>query len=293
MEVAIITRERENNLLNCILSIVKNSDLPKSIIIVKSKPFKNKHIFSQIRNLLVSKGIKLKYRQIDDLGISYSRNIAISMVEDNIYGFIDDDEYCSPEWINTAKNILLKHSNVMALTGYKDIYCQDNYWNLVWRELCKSAENKEGYTEFATSSNTFYRTQFIKKHHLKYDNDFKTSSEDFVFSQKVKQANGRMWYSHRVRVKHKFRTSMISIIKQWFDYGKTIYLFEYKYIVKNTINPINIKRFIFQGIRTKNKNPTLIPGLITIDLSLICGYLYSTLMILFKNNSNRIKYALV
>ena len=41
-------------------------------------------------------------------------------------------------------------------------------------------------------------------------------------------------------------------------------------------------RFIFQGIKVENKNLVLIPGLIIIDLSLICGYLYSIFLILIK-----------
>jgi len=275
MEIAIISREREKNLLRCISFIVRNTILPSSIIIVKTGSFKNKTILQRIRKIIRSAGITLKYKKVKDLGISHARNVACSLVKDTIFAFLDDDEICPKNWIDTATKILLKHQDVIAVTGYKDIYYKRNYWNLIWKELCKKTERLEGYTNFATSSNTFYRIQFLRDAHITYDRSFKTSSEDLVLSQKIKLAHGHMWFSHTLTIWHTYRTSILEMIKQWFDYGRTILTFKYKYVhAHNAKRSICINDFIFQGIKTHTKKLILIPGLLIIDVSFLFGYAY-------------------
>jgi glycosyltransferase involved in cell wall biosynthesis len=291
MEIAIITREREEKLLKCIKHVANNSVIPHSIIIVKTRPFVKNEILVQIKNILIQAGIRLKYKQINDFGISYARNMALSMVTDDIFAFIDDDEICPKNWIKTAENILSKHQNVTLLTGYKEIFFKNNYWNHVWKELCKRSEKAECFTEFATSSDTFYRISLIKKYNIVFDNDFNTSSEDLVFSHKVIQRGGLIWFSYKVKVKHEFRTSLLSMVRQWFDYGKTTYLFQYKYINSGSfLNSLSNILYLLQGIRTEDKKFNLIPGLIVVDISFGCGYLYKALTTVFKNNVIKYKY---
>lgn len=284
MEIAIVTKEREYDLLNCIKHIIQNTDLPKSVIIIKTNPFKEKSIYLKIKHLLRLKGIKLKYKQINNFGISFARNVALSLVNDEIFGFIDDDEFCPNTWIKTAKNIFKRHPEVIAVTGYKNIYYKNNYWNLIWKELIKNGAGTEGYSEFATSSNTFYRTNFLRRNGIDYDLDFKSSSEDLVLCQKIKRAGGKIYYTYKLQVMHKFRSSMIDIIKQWFDYGETVYLFKSKYIKKeNFSNSIDIERFIWQGIKVQSKNLLLIPGLLLIDITFFIGYFHGMIKFFLKN----------
>lgn len=273
-DIIIITKNRYDTLLRCVKNIVSNTVSPQKIIIIHSQKPSLCITKKQIIRICKQHHISIVYRHVDDLGISYSRNKGLLLVTSDIFAFIDDDEIPPPNWIETACTFLAKHPEITVICGPKIPHIQHNYWNDVWGSLYRPQDRYAGFTDFAGSSNAFYRTKIFKKYHISYDVQFATSSEDRVVCFQLENAGAKIYYDYRLFTHHDFRTTTKQFIYQWLDYGKTMFAFANKYKkVASVRGHIDFISHSLCGYPVMGENIDKIPGLIVCDASFIIGYL--------------------
>lgn len=272
IDIAIITHNRDEQLFRCVTHICCNSQLPQSIIIIHSQPPRKCTQKAQISNLCRRVGVSLTYVHVPHKGISYSRNIALKHINSPIFGFIDDDEYSSNNWIKFAAEYFKSNESIHVLSGPKTPTNPENYSSKIWYEIYKSSLNDVTTTNFVTSSNTFYKTSFIKKNNIVFDNDFSESSEDCVFSFKLSSSGAKMIFHKNLVVYHDFRTHIIDLFHQWFGYGKSTAFFQQKYYGRGRLSALTSGLKSIQGYQLISaKNAPLAIGLLLIDLAYLLG----------------------
>lgn len=273
IDVLIVTNKRHAILLRCVEGILRNSVLPKKIIIIQSDAPALCTTKKKILALCKKKGVLPVYRHITKRGISDKRNMAISYVTSSFFAYIDDDEIPPVDWLYKGLSFLVKHKNVSVVFGPKLPNIPDNYWNGVWKIITK-VDQQSCYGSFATSSNGFYRTDFIKKNRIGYDPEFVDSSEDRVFSFRILEAGGKIYYLKNLITYHDFRTTFGGFVEQWIEYGYTMCLFNHKYYQVTKVSA-HMKRLwqLLQGVRAGKGLSVYTVGLICCDLSFAAGYL--------------------
>jgi cellulose synthase/poly-beta-1,6-N-acetylglucosamine synthase-like glycosyltransferase len=275
IDVIIITKHRDDTLLRCVIHLLLNSIVPKQIIIIHanipSRCSTKKHVLKLCKQFQVH----CVYKHVKDKGISYSRNVGLSLVQNEVFSFIDDDEIPSESWIQQAVSFFTKHPYVSVISGPKLPNNPHNYWNQIWECIYRPG-SVSGGVDFVTSSNTFYRRHILTQHHITYDLQFATSSEDYVFSHKLKKAGASLYYHNKLVVYHDFRTTMGGFMRQWFDYGKTTYTFDtlYRHVSTFYDHLDNLWNRL-QGVRAYNGIPFYFPGLLICDISFLTGYIRS------------------
>lgn len=280
IDIAIVTHSRDEQLLRCISHILGNSRLPRQIIIIHSQPARYCTTKPQIMRLCRQVGVQIRYIHASHRGISYSRNIAVRHVTSPLFGFIDDDEYPPADWLERVHGIFTAAPSVQVVSGPKIPSDLSNYWNRIWYELYRRSLGDVAETDFVTSSNSFFRTGFIRKYGIGFDEEFRTSSEDLVFSHRLINHGATMMYYGTVVDYHDFRTTLSGFVRQWYGYGRTMALFEKKYMGLSGSASWHRVRHISRGCRLLRESGFSIwPGLILLDLSLWAGYLSFSLQL--------------
>jgi hypothetical protein len=279
IDIIIVTKDRYDTLLRCVEYILRNLVLPRRIIIVHAQQASLCRTKKKIIRLCLEKKTTLIYRHVHDYGISYSRNIGVSLVKSSIFGFIDDDELPPINWISNAMHFLSTYKNISVVSGPKLANIRNNYWNNVWVSIYAPEQHSSGIVDFATSSNTFYRTKVFREHNITYDIEFATSSEDRVVSHKLLAAKAVIYYWDSLYVFHDFRKTMRSFVSQWFDYGLVFCSFseKYRHVVSIPEHILDMLRSTC-GIRSIPGHLIYAPGLIICDLFFSYGYIKGWLL---------------
>jgi len=233
IDVIIISQKRTLSLLRTVVSILNNNLLPKQLIIIQANKQANALLIeSLIKKLCQNKKITLCFKKVTDQGISYSRNMGLKMVKSTFFCFIDDDEIAPQNWLATAQKILEKNPNLTAINGPKiPTEIKNNYFHWLNYELIvKKTLKKIRTVNFVTSGNGFFRSNFIKKHHLDFDNDFTRASEDEVFCHKLKLAGAKFKFFPSIFVYHDTSKKISQFAKQFFTYGQMGIRFHHRYL---------------------------------------------------------------
>lgn len=273
VDVAIITYNRYDMVFRCISHILTSNYLPKNIIIIHSKPAKECQTKEKIVQLCEMAKVNLKYIHVQQKGISYSRNQAVKHVESPFYAFLDDDEYPTENWLNIGYQVLKNNPEIVAVSGPKDTVNKSSYWSKVWAEIYKSSFSYVGEADFVTSGNTFFRKSFIDKNKIKYDDAFTNSSEDKVFSLRIQQKKGKMYFHKDLIEFHNFRDTPIELYKQWYGYGISMKRYAKLHLNKKNLGTLGFLIESVQGVKLLNwNNIHMLPALLFIDIAYILGF---------------------
>lgn len=282
IDIVITTKGGSTQLLKCVTFISKNNPLPHQIIVVDNNDEFSEELFQQIKTICSKKNLHLKYLFKTKIGLSRARNLCLSQVDAPYYAFIDQDEYVHSKWISKLINFLNLHKDVDVVTGVKKSTDPNNYWNMIWDEIYRPGLTFQGPVDFASSSNTCYRTKFIRKNHITYDDSFTKSSEDRVFSYRLTQAHAKICFSAKIWLYHDFRNTFKSFIHQWLEYGKSMFTYHHKYLDKSLHK--QFKYYISSLHPTRLDTPlTLLPGFLLLNLTYSFGYLKGSLLQLRDN----------
>ena len=107
VSVIIVTKDRGNQLIECIDSFINNSYKPLEIIVVDNAS-----------NVPVEKMLKIKYKNIilvrndENKGAAEGRNIGISAAKGKYLLFSDDDAVASVNMVSELVNVFKKYENV-------------------------------------------------------------------------------------------------------------------------------------------------------------------------------------
>lgn len=120
ISVLIITRNRENDLDECLNSLSNQSTIPFEIIIIDNDSSDNTREVCK----RFGKELPVKYYLEKKIGIPYARNKSIKKAEGEILAFLDDDCIASKTWIQNIKKRFGEDRKLDALAGLSK-----SYWN--------------------------------------------------------------------------------------------------------------------------------------------------------------------
>lgn len=281
-DVLIVSRERLDSLWHCCQAVLNNSLLPKTLIIIQANNSANaKQVKEKISKIARSKGLSLIFKNVADLGISYSRNLALHEVTSPYFAFIDDDEIVPSNWLSVAATIWKKYPDLTAISGPKiPKQIEQNYWHWVFYKLIiEPTLQQEQTVDFVTSGNSFFKTAFVRKNQITFDNSFARASEDEVFSLKLQQAGALFKFFPQLTVQHQTKTKFKAICQQFFTYGEMGLRFHHEY---HDPYSKKIKRFLkclffikpFQIGQWQKNNPKLNFGYLSINSAYRLGRIW-------------------
>ena len=282
IDVIIVTKNRDKQLLLCIEHLCTNTINPKNLIVIDSSESVRLKTQKRIASICKHKNIFLNYCKVNPIGVGFSRNVGLGKIKSPHFAFLDDDEIAPRDWIYKISKIFKSKKDIHVLAGPKIPLLKNNYWHRVMRTLIEKEFQFVGSVETIPSGNSIYLTSFITKHKLNFDERFKQCSEDQAFSLELKKRDANIYFHREVWVKHDTRRELIPFIRQWFYYGINKYLFQMLYLGGGRIferskfdkNLHNFKKtFPYFG---KLGNISIWPGLVILNLAFLFGYLYAS-----------------
>lgn len=277
IDIIIATYKGYSQLSKSVTHIASNSHLPYQLIIVDNNSSPDQDEILKIKSIAKKHALSLQYICSPNIGLSNARNLGIQHVKSAYFAFIDQDEYIHRDWVKTLISWMKKHPNVDVVTGPKKGTKPNNYWNYVWYSLYKFGKQYEGIIDFATSSNSCYKTEFVKKHKIFFDPQFRSSSEDFVYSFLLRKKHAKMYFSTDIWLHHDFRDSFSSFFKQWLGYGESMYLYHQKYHSITTKHPKVLFINFMNSLQTQVSNIWVVPGIFILNLAYTIGYIKAVL----------------
>jgi GT2 family glycosyltransferase len=111
LSVAIATCGRPEALRTCLRAITGQSRPPDQVIIVDQDPL------PETAQIIASSGLRVDYRQQERLGLSASRNLALSMAVGNVLAVTDDDCFPDPGWSAALERGFASSPHPTGVTG--------------------------------------------------------------------------------------------------------------------------------------------------------------------------------
>ncbi|QQG44338.1 MAG: glycosyltransferase [Candidatus Roizmanbacteria bacterium] len=231
VSAAIVTKNRPKSLQKCLMSLVKQTILPKEILIIDSSDDdKTKKLIS-----LFKRQLNLKYIFESKTGISNARNRALKETAGEILAFIDDDCEASPNWIEEIVKAHHKYPQVVAIQGSCSIFPKDDLLSSVSQEeydIWISNNLKKDNKLFTLDlENSSFKTALLSKLDLSFDPFFTKNyyCEDIDFGKKLLAKKQIIIYYPLIKIGSWRRKSLLSFLKQRFLKGKGRALIDYKW----------------------------------------------------------------
>jgi len=230
MEVSIIipTYEREEDLREVLYSILRQTKLPKEVVIVDdSEGNKTRDLIKRFRKDFLAKGIALEYlskrREIRE-NLAASKNVGVTHVKGEITFFLDDDIVLDEDYIKEILKVYERYSDALGVQGYIkkrlpinhlfNCTCKIFYLDHFEKDKCKLLPSDKtvypllppnGVIKTQWLSGTAsYRSHILKKY--KFDEKLRKYSlgEDKDFSYRIsKHYSGAFYMTPYAKAFHK------------------------------------------------------------------------------------------
>lgn len=117
LSVIICTANRENYLRTCLTSLLNQSlsDILYEIIIINNVPNEDVSVRKVIEDLGLSG--KVIYAIEPKEGLSFARNLGLSLAHGNILAFIDDDAVADKYWLEEILGVYKKYPDAVVVGG--------------------------------------------------------------------------------------------------------------------------------------------------------------------------------
>lgn len=117
ISIVICTRNRKQDLTECIKSIYKQTLPPKDIIIVDGSDTRG--LYPELKQYLLRKDIKISYIHTTKPGLTRQRNLGIKNCSGDYLIFLDDDTVLYEDYIKEVMNVFDTYSaeNIGGVTG--------------------------------------------------------------------------------------------------------------------------------------------------------------------------------
>jgi len=110
VSIAICTRERPDDLVRCLTSMVGLVERPLEILVIDNAPE------SDATRLAVSRFAGVQYHREPQRGLSAARNTALALASGDVVAFADDDVVVHPDWVARIR-ACFSDPKVMVATG--------------------------------------------------------------------------------------------------------------------------------------------------------------------------------
>lgn len=210
ISVAIVTRNREKFLKECITSLFAQTVPPDELLIIDNNSSDNT---KKVTKRLTKKApFRIRYFLEKHVGYAYGYNSGLENSENNWIIFIDDDCIASPDWLKKYLEEIAKFPKTAAFLGRSRTLYNTNCWSLCswiltehWK--VKNINNKAILNlEILDNKNIAYRKDFLQKHKLKFRTkitpEWNGAGEDVDLGMRIQKNGGKAIYCHHATVKH-------------------------------------------------------------------------------------------
>jgi glycosyltransferase involved in cell wall biosynthesis len=295
ISVAIVTRNREAYLEECLRSIIKQTVMPSEVVIIDNASNDGtKYLSKKYSNIL-----PIKYYFESKIGTAYARNKALAVSLSPVTAFLDDDCIASSDWLKEIDRAHRKNPHVLAIQGscrvipFKGalsyVY-QTSYYH--WLSNLTYGQNKLLTLDTANAS---FKNDLVKKLSIKFDTKFTKYCDDEDFCQQIIIKNKEVLYWPKALVGSRRRMSRSEFFKERFRKGLAKAIFDQKWnriLKRNTVSlqGLNIKlRGFYNPPKSRVRQVILNPNsnnLLTFfnkkDKSILLMYKIRLITILFE-----------
>ncbi|OQX70525.1 MAG: hypothetical protein B6D62_04700 [Candidatus Cloacimonas sp. 4484_275] len=141
--VIVATKDRFENVLSCLESVMKQSVLPETFIVVDAS--EKDGLQTQLKNKLADSSIELIYIKAEP-GLTRQRNLGIKANRNELVLFLDDDVVLDKKYLEQMKRIFSedKKRKIGGATGFITNTSDYNKFSKFIRKLFCLAEIKKG-----------------------------------------------------------------------------------------------------------------------------------------------------
>ncbi len=206
----------EKTIERCINSILEQSIKPSNILILNDSSTDNTlEILKRYEGL-----IRIKSNP-SNLGLSYSRNIAVNELKTRYIASIDADVELNKYWLEILYSNILKNDATLAGGRMYEKYLNNPFNH--WRSLRIGQEwgDKDlNDPSFIFGCNNILDTERVEKKDIYlFDGDyFKTNGEDLEFCKYLKKKNLKLFYSSKAICHHLQNDDAKSLSNRYWRY---------------------------------------------------------------------------
>jgi len=221
LAVAIVTRNRADNLCDCLCSVFSQQRLPDQVLVVDNASTDNTaKVCDRFRH-----EYNLDYVYCSIPGISHARNAALNACRASIICFTDDD--CEPDstWMGSIEAFVRSRPDCSAIQGRIDNFYPESITAMLTqfqRDLMDQTSVNDGVVEraeFCCTSNFACHMPTIVRYGLRFDPAL-IAGEDIDIGRQFLSAGKLIGYADKAVIRHKWKTSPVSYLKRRFATGK-------------------------------------------------------------------------
>jgi len=120
ISIVIPTFNREEDLMDALLSILRQKKLPKEVVVVDdSENDRTRNLIKKMRKSFLDKGVSVKYlRNPRGKSTSSARNVGATCATGEIILFLDDDVILDDDYISEILEVYERHPDAVGVQGY-------------------------------------------------------------------------------------------------------------------------------------------------------------------------------
>ncbi len=246
ISVAIITKNRLDNLQECLAALANQSVLPNEIIIIDGS--QNQATRTAAKELLSQLRIPFQYIYEQKRGYSVARNRALAAATHPWIASIDDDCVAHKDWVKQIQIFTKRYPQAAAILGKSETTFPKNIFALTtkFRELQWKipgmTENRVTDPEVMDLKNCALNRSFFAFHHIRFDQRPPHYAvwrhDDLDLGMQIWKRGGDVFFNKRMVVFHKDPSTIVEFLKQlWVDcMWDTAYRHKWKNYLKTTTN---------------------------------------------------------
>ena len=276
VSVVIVTKNRENDLKQCLGSLLTQSSKLDQLVIVDNNSSDNTQEIAE--NLQKNSNFLIKYVLEKKVGYPTIYNRGLKEAKYDWVAFIDDDCVAEIDWFEKIKSrvSLSKAQDLIAILGFADTYQKNNVFSLVtnffdyiWKEAGHFSGRVTDF-EILDNKNIVYNKKLLLKNSLIFDEtrvkEMNGASEDCDLGRQINSVSGKAFYDKKIIVSHKdpnnflwFWKKYLASVRAYRSFSNKWQTEEYNpkkknlilknelqlFIAKNKLNYFNKLRFYF------------------------------------------------
>lgn len=225
--VTIVTKNRHDELMKCLLSIKKQNIIPNELIIVDSSIQSAEY---EIKKMIGN--IQVVYFHLPSYNIPQARNLSFRRAKSSLILTIDDDCTAKKDWIASMIALHVKHPDVLAVQGRAISMPRDSIYSIImetYREakIYISHHLKEG-TRYLGTYNAAFKSNLLKRNNISFDESIKRSS-DVDLAAQICSKNQTIIYSSNPVVFFNERVTLRDFLFQRYQGGAGAYDYTHKW----------------------------------------------------------------
>jgi glucosyl-dolichyl phosphate glucuronosyltransferase len=234
ISVAVCTFNRAEVLRRCLKSLLAQSYKgPYEVVLVNNGCVDHTEAVVKEEFERADDRVSLEYvAYATNQGLGAARNTALARASGDIIVYTDDDTVADRDWVKHIVECFDEHPEIVAaggpvLNGHVDSAIAEIGQQIVTAGLHRYM-NDDGYTRFLVGNNQAYRTEAARKAGG-FEQELLIGGEEAELQSRLMETGGRMLFSPGIVVTHYQRTTVPSLMKQYYRYGIGIHKTKKKY----------------------------------------------------------------